>query len=123
MQDNYQQKVGIFGQTLAKKYLQKKEYEILAEHFYIRGGEVDLVAKEKKEIVFVEVKTRTSKMFGLPEDAVDKYKRQSLLRSAEVFMQQKRIFGKVSFRFDIISVFVDKTSKRANIRHFKDILI
>lgn len=69
--NNYRLKVGYFGQKLAKNYLLAQGYEILAENYYIRGGEIDLIAKISQKVVFIEVKTRTNFRYGQAEDAVD----------------------------------------------------
>ena len=65
---NIKGKIGKFGQQIAGQFLQKRGYEILAENFHSRKGEIDLVVEKDGQLVFVEVKTRLSDKFGLPEE-------------------------------------------------------
>lgn len=119
----YKQQVGNFGQKLARRYLLEKGYVVLAEHYCIRGGEIDLIAQEKQEIAFIEVKTRTSLQFGRPEEAVQYYKKQALLRSAQRFLIEKKLDGKMAFRFDIIAIRINKPEQRVFIKHMRDVMI
>ena len=63
--------IGYFGENIAAQYLEKMGCEILDRNFCCRMGEIDIVAKEKDIIVFVEVKTRQSDSLGLPREAID----------------------------------------------------
>ena len=56
--------LGNLGEKIALNYLQKENYRILERNFYCRQGEIDIIAQKQKEIVFVEVKTRTNNSFG-----------------------------------------------------------
>ena len=69
--------VGNLGEDLAKKFLKKRKYKILDCNYYIKGGEIDLITKDKNsgELVFVEVKTRSSNLGGWPEQAVNLIKK------------------------------------------------
>ena len=60
------QKIGKLGEKLAAQYLESKGYEILERNFYCRQGEIDIIAKEKTKIIFIEVKSRTSVKYGKP---------------------------------------------------------
>ena len=82
---------------------------------------MDLIAKISEKIVFIEVKTRTSLTFGQPEDAVDVYKLKSMLRTAEIYLKDKKTIGCLEVEFDIISILINKQIKRVVIRHFRDI--
>ncbi len=117
------QKIGNFGQKMAKDYLVRHKYVIIGEHYVIRGGEIDLIAKIGQEIVFVEVKTRTSKVFGRPEDAVNSYKLQAMRRTAEHYLYTYKLIGVYAFRFDIIGVLVSAKHKKVTITHLSDILV
>ncbi|MCR4324789.1 MAG: YraN family protein [Candidatus Curtissbacteria bacterium] len=62
--------IGKIGEDAAVKFLQKNGYKIIEHNFRIRGGEIDIIAKDGKTLVYVEVKTRSTSAFGLPEEAV-----------------------------------------------------
>ena len=63
---NAKQQLGKIGENLASEYLEKQGYLILERNFACRQGEIDIIAKDEKEFVFVEVKTRKSLKFGYP---------------------------------------------------------
>ncbi|HZG00132.1 MAG TPA: YraN family protein [Chitinophagales bacterium] len=96
--------LGTAGETLAKKYLEQKGYNVLEINWRHKRWEIDLIAEKNQEIVFVEVKTRTGNFFGEPELAVTKTKQNFLGQAASEYMNQKRLGGDV--RFDIISITV-----------------
>ncbi len=64
--------LGILGEQIATNYLKSQNYEILNRNFSCKQGEIDIIAKDNKEYVFVEVKTRTNSDYGEPVDSVNK---------------------------------------------------
>ena len=66
------------GEDIAIEYLEKRGYIILERNFYCRQGEIDIIAKDKNEIVFIEVKSRSSIQYGCPSEAVNKQKIKEL---------------------------------------------
>ena len=87
---------------LASRYLLDKGYAVL--HYNWRSGhkEIDLIAKERDTLVFVEVKSRTSELYGNAEDAVDDRKMRLLISAAESYITRFKI--DLKFRFDVITV-------------------
>jgi len=114
------QATGKLGEEIAKKYLKKKGYKILEQHYCLRGGEIDLIAKQREVIVFIEVKTRTSAEYGAPEEAVDYFKQKSLFRAMQNYFWKEKIENQ-NYRFDIISINLDKNSRIAKIKHFENV--
>lgn len=112
---------GDLGEKLAKKFLQKRKYNILAENFYIKGGEIDLVAEDNQsdELVFIEVKARSSNQYGWPEWAVSSTKNHRIWRAAQKYLQVNKIPLTYNYRFDIIAVELNFISQHAKITHFK----
>ena len=108
--------LGTAGETLAKKHLEEKGYNVLEINWRYKRWEIDLIAEKNNEIVFVEVKTRTGNFFGEPELAVTKTKQNFLGQAASEYMKQKRLGGDV--RFDIISVTVQSSGNE--ILHVED---
>lgn len=100
---NALQELGKRGEALAWNFLKKAGYTLLEKNFRTRFGEVDVIAEKKGTIVFLEIKTRTSDRFGLPAEAVDWRKQQKLSRSAEAFLQARRLEN-CPARFDILSI-------------------
>lgn len=87
----------------AAVYLKEKGYKILEQNFYTFFGEIDLIARGKETIVFVEVKYRKSIKNGYPQEAVTYKKRQRIIKSAQYYLYQQNAFEK-SCRFDVIAV-------------------
>lgn len=105
------------GELLAIDFLRNLNYEILEENWRFSRAEVDIIAKDRDILVFVEVKTRSSVLFGEPEAFVDARKEQLLADAAAVYMKQ--IQHDWEFRFDIIAVLLPE-NRTPTINHFKD---
>ena len=111
--------LGYLGEKLASEYLEKNKYKILIRNFYCKQGEIDIIAKDKKEIVFIEVKTRTSNSFGKPSEAVNKIKQKHMYRAAKYFLYKTNLLEEV-IRFDVIEVLLK--DGKFNINHIKQII-
>ena len=98
--------LGDRGENAAERQLRKAGMDILARGFRYRGGEIDLIARDGSELVFVEVKTRTSDDFGNPEESVTWVKRRKILRTATYYLQSRSALEQPC-RFDVISIRVD----------------
>lgn len=98
------------GEILAQNYLKKLGYKIIATNMKNNIGEIDIIAKHKKTIVFVEVKTRISNAFGYPAEAVDERKQQKIRAVAELYLQQNKLTN-APCRFDVVSVLGDEDYK------------
>jgi len=108
-------KTGNKGEELAANFLANKGYEIVARNYRYKHSEIDLVVKKETLLVFVEVKTRSSSVFGEPESFVTPKKAAKVLEGAEQFMIENDWHGNI--RFDIVSV---KTGTTYVIDHFED---
>lgn len=93
---------GSEGERLAAEYLVNKGYEILARNYRYGRAEIDLIARKGNWLIFVEVKTRSTKAFGFPEEFVDKAKEEKIFLGAEEFASQIGWEGNV--RYDIVAV-------------------
>ena len=111
--------LGQFGEKIAANYLTKKGYQIIARNYHTREGEIDLVCQKDEVIVFVEVKTRTSRRFGWPEEAVTEEKLEKMAMTAEKYIEENRINSE--WQIDIISIIANRTAKTARINHLKNI--
>ena len=86
---------GNTGEDIATEYLEKQGYIILERNFYCKQGEIDIIAKDKNEVVFVEVKSRSDVGYGLPSEAVTKQKIKHLCRTARYFLYKNNMFNEV----------------------------
>ncbi len=99
--------MGRQGENLAGQYLQKSGYRIIEQNFRVKCGEIDIIAMDNEYLVFIEVKTRSSTKFGKPAEAVNYYKKQQIIKTAMVYMSQKKM-QEVPVRFDVVAVMMEK---------------
>jgi putative endonuclease len=109
------QRVGKWGEQAAADYLMERGCEIVARNVRTPYGEIDLIAQKDGFTIFVEVKARTSKVFGPPEIAVTPRKQGHMLACAEHYAQQNEIDH---WQVDVIAV--EKIKGRAEITHFEN---
>lgn len=102
--------VGRRYECFAVNYLQKQGYQILEQNFCCRQGEIDIIAREGKYLVFVEVKYRKNLQNGAPGEAVDRKKQQRIRQAAAYYLYQKRYGEEVPCRFDVVAVAGERVS-------------
>lgn len=95
--------LGKMGEKIAVKYLQSHDYKILTRNFRSKLGEIDIIAQEKETLVFVEVKTRWSKAFGPPEEAVTPWKIKSIIKTGDYFKMLHPELPE-SLRIDVVAI-------------------
>jgi len=95
--------IGKEAETRGIEYLRKHGYKILDTNYSTPFGEIDIIAGNKKDIVFVEVKFRSSRDFGNPEEFVSKEKQLKIVKTAIHYLKAKRLTQE-NVRFDILSI-------------------
>ena len=108
--------LGKKGEDLSVEYLQKNGYEILETNYVFQKAEIDIIAKKNNVLAVIEVKTRSSLDFGLPQDFVKPKKIQLLVKAVNEYVIANDL--DVEVRFDIIAVHRD--GKKFNIEHLED---
>lgn len=112
--------VGNLGETIAARFLRRKGYKIIARNFKVSLGEIDIIAKKDLITVFVEVKTRSSLLFGPPYLAITEVKRKKMIRCALCYLKMKRLLD-TFWQIDIVSVELDGSGKYLRkIEHFEN---
>jgi len=106
--------VGKRGEDLAASYLRKLGYAIIGRCVRCGHGEIDIIARDKKTLVFVEVKTRTNDTYGSPEESIHSRKLRNLHRSAVLYLRTHPHDADV--RFDVIAVQMGNNSQPV-VRH------
>ena len=96
-------KLGDSGENIAVNYLEKNNYKILCRNYRCKFGEIDIIAKHKGTLCFVEVKTRTSEAYGSPQEAVRTKKQKKISRVALEFIQRYKLEDKDA-RFDVLAI-------------------
>ncbi len=96
------QTFGKLGEEKAAAFLKGKGYEVLAQNHRYKKSEIDLICQKDGLLIFVEVKTRSSRAFGNPETFVSENQRMAIIRAAEAYMDETNWGG--DLRFDIIAI-------------------
>ena len=106
--------LGAKGEELAVKHLKKLRYKVLERNFRCNLGEIDIIALQKKTLVFVEVKTRSSQEFGSPQESITPKKKQQLTRVALFYLQKNSLFDRDA-RFDVVAVELNSGKPRVDL--------
>ena len=108
--------LGKLGEELAVEFLQKKGYDILETNWVFQKAEIDIIAQKENILAIVEVKTRSTVDFGLPQDFVKPKKIQLLVKAVNEYVISNEL--DVEIRFDIIAI--HKEGKNYKIEHIED---
>ena len=108
------EEVGKLGEELARKFLKKRGYRIRETNFRCRGGEIDIVARQKDYLVFVEVRTKSSLDFGTPEDSITQSKKGKLIASALTYISTHQNLPSL-WRIDVVAIEIDQKGKTKRI--------
>lgn len=110
--------LGFWGEAYAARLYERAGFQILVRNSFNqtgkRLGEIDLIARRKGLIVFIEVKTRMSRKFGLPEESISYFKRLRLLKSAQWFLSKYSEYQNLSPRIDVCGILLVEAAKHAN---------
>ena len=100
--------LGELGESLARKMYEDKGFRVVVQNYRCKAGEIDLICVKGKLLVFCEVKSRQSLIFGIPVEAVDSNKVRRLRRVASWYLSQKmninRLYDDFDMRFDVVEV-------------------
>lgn len=102
--------LGRKGEEMALRFLKKNGYRIIETNYLCKLGEMDVIAKERDTLVFVEVKTRTSMQFGPPQCAVTPFKQRQMSKVALNFLKQKKLED-VKARFDVVAILLGQSGE------------
>ena len=109
------QGLGRTGERLAAEELIRQGYHIIERNFRCRHGEIDLIAEDENDLIFVEVKTRRGNAYGLPEDAVTPRKQQKLVQVATYYLDLHECSER-SWRIDVVAVQLSANGRFEEIR-------
>lgn len=96
-------KLGEEGEEIAVAFLKGRKYAVLERNFRCKCGEVDIVARDGKTLVFVEVKTRRSQVFGPPQASVTPFKQRQIAKAALAWLASKKMQDAPA-RFDVVAI-------------------
>ena len=112
--------MGAWGEALAAEYLRKKRYSILATNFRTRMGEIDLIASNRRYLVFVEVKLRKNADFAMAREFVDARKQRKIRATAQWYLATHPT--DLQPRFDVIEIYAPEgmETRRPELNHLED---
>jgi len=105
---------GILGEKLARDFLRKRDYNILETNYRCPEGEIDIIARHKGSLVFIEVRTKKSLQFGTPEESITPTKMEKL-RTVAARYQQTHDNLPSTWRIDVVAIEMDKKGKPSRI--------
>lgn len=105
--------LGVQGEVIATEFLKGKKYKILERNYKTKIGEVDIIAKFDDVIIFVEVKERGTKRFGMPREAVTPYKQNKIRTVASQYLLAKKLTD-AKVRFDVVEILGDSITHIEN---------
>jgi len=106
--------IGQKGEDRAVSYLKGLKYQILERNYRCKLGEVDIIARDNDTLVFIEVRTRSSLAFGLPQESINRKKRHQLSKVALEFMIRRKLKN-TSARFDIVAISLEPGRERVDL--------
>ncbi|MCF8243160.1 MAG: YraN family protein [Melioribacteraceae bacterium] len=110
--------IGKIGEDIAAKYLTEQGFDILERNYFYGHGEIDIVAMEGEDLVFVEVKTRRNREFGDPEYAITPAKQRQIRKIAEAYLYERDVED-TECRFDVIAIITPDGKKLEYFNHLK----
>jgi len=117
MRKAFNREIGRLAEDLAVMALKEKGYLILERNFSNRFGEIDIIAKDKDVLVFIEVKAKTGIDFGLPEEMVNHKKLNKVRHMATIYTQGKSLLC----RLDIVAIVLDSNGKLLRLTHYENV--
>jgi len=114
-------KTGHLGETIAKRYLQRKGFKIIEENYRTKFAEIDLIAQLRNTLVFIEVRTKIGKQFGMPEESLNKKKINKVVKDAQMYIKYKNYTGK--YRIDAICIVLNENKKLICLNHYENITL
>ncbi len=101
---------GVLGEKLAQGFLKKKGYSILETNYRCREGEIDIIARQKDCLIFIEVRTKSNLEFGTPEESITETKMRHLEQAAQHYRQNHDKLPDL-WRIDLVAVELDSNNK------------
>lgn len=117
------QNTGKLGEDIAAKYLENKSYKIVARNYRKKWGEIDIVAQQSDELVFIEVKTQRGGFEWRPEENITQHKKHQLSRIINTYLKENKIPENQNWRIDVLAIELDFKTQNARVEHIKNILL
>lgn len=117
--NSFNKDIGNYGEELALTYLKDKGYRIISRNFRNKYGEIDLICKLKDLLIFIEVKSRFSSLYGSPLEAVTYFKQKQILKLCKLYIMKNNLYN-LNCRFDVIEIYFNINNDLYSINHIID---
>lgn len=117
--NSFNKDIGNYGEELALTYLEDKGYKIISRNFRNKYGEIDLICKFKDLLIFIEVKSRFSSLYGSPQEAVTYFKQKQILKLCKLYIMKNKLYN-LNCRFDVIEIHFNINHDLYSINHIID---
>ena len=118
----HRQTLGKYGEDLAAEYLEKHGYRIIEKNFKARYGEIDIIVSKNDQLIFVEVKTRIGKNYGIPEEAVTRKKIREIIKTSQYYSLLHSALSQ-NLRIDVIAIELNPDRSIRDLRHIENITL
>ncbi len=113
--------IGVLGENAAQNYLKKRGYRIIETNYRCPRGEIDIIARHREYLVFIEVRTKSNLFFGTPEESISATKRSRMKLTAAYYLQSLSILP-VSWRIDFVAVEMGDNGKLKRIEIIENVV-
>lgn len=100
----HNRQTGNIAELEAQRYLEKRGLSLCEKNFSCKAGEIDLIMKEGKTLIFIEVRYRHSRAYGTAAETISPTKQRKIIRATQFYLQQQGLWDKVACRFDVIGM-------------------
>jgi putative endonuclease len=106
--------LGRKGEEIACSFLKDNGYKIIKKNFHTKFGQLDIVAKDRNILCFIEVKTRRTDAYGLPSEAISSLKQRQISKVALMYLKENKLMN-IKARFDVVSILFNKKEARVDL--------
>ena len=120
---NQNSTIGKLGEDIAVKYLENHDYKILSRNYRKPWGEIDIVAQQSDELVFVEVKTQNQGFEWRPEENVTRHKKRQLSKIINTYLKERKVYGETNFSVEVLGIIINDKTETAQVEHIQNIIL
>jgi len=121
LMSDHRQKLGKWGESVAAVHLEAKGIRLVERNWRSDYGEIDIIAQDSSELVFVEVKTRRGNKMGTPEEALTREKAKKLRQLAQLYLAENE--SEQDWRIDLVAIEIDGTGKLLRCDHIRNAVL
>ncbi len=110
-------RIGDAAEVRARRYLEQQGLQYVTHHYQCRLGEIDLIMTDQDNMVFVEVRYRQKTHFSHPVETIDRRKQKKIIKTAQFYLQWRRLYEKIPCRFDVVCLTGDQANSIEWIQH------